>query len=346
MANLYLIQNDTHFKNFMQTITVDDFFIDIGRFTGQNLFDKEKLAGNEIKIPHENFNFFRANSIAKLYFLLNLNSKIKKILKNHTFEKVILGNDGAIQKLIIEKLKNKNSVFVEMWLDGLISLVDNKRINKLKIINSKFFDSLNIGYFFPSVIGFYKRINTIFVMHSSVVDEYKNFNEFISLDKIKPTIFPRHAILLAKPRDVNLDKLSILYLTSAWEFHGRKKEQNAQERQILKLIELLKNNNEANFRIRIHPRDDKEFYEKNNISPWVSNILSFEEDIINSHIVISARSTGLLEAEMIKKTVIIYNEGYGEKLFNSYTVNLKRADSIQELNKLIEKQSLALKKVI
>lgn len=35
--NLYIIQNDTHFKNFIELATEGDFFIDLARFTGQDI---------------------------------------------------------------------------------------------------------------------------------------------------------------------------------------------------------------------------------------------------------------------------------------------------------------------
>lgn len=339
MTHLYLIQNDTHMKNFKTLMCENDKYIDLGQFTGQILPDKKSLIGQEIFLPIQKINFFQLSAINRLRFILKNKKTIKKALLNFNFERIIIGNDGAIQKLIIECLPNKQNTHIDMWLDGLISLNTSKILNTIKIINSRLFDYLNLAFIVPSVIGFYKRIEILYVMHSSILNEYKNFSSLIKLSKIKLVTFPRHHELLKKANTtIHSDRTIVLYLTSAWEFHGKKIEQEKQRVQIMNLINSFNNNKNISFRVRVHPRDTDEIYLGKHISKWLSTTPNFEDDIINSHIVISARSTGLLEASMINKKAIIYNEGFGDKYLNEYTNTLDKYDSIYEILEIIKKK--------
>ncbi|WP_272674282.1 MULTISPECIES: hypothetical protein [unclassified Providencia] len=334
MSILYLIQNDTHMKNFKTLMNENDKYIDLGKLTGQKLFGKELLIGQEIFLPIENTNFFKLPPLERLLFVLKNRKKIKKELSTFKFKSVIIGNDGALQKLIIESLPDKK-ICIDMWLDGLISLNSSKYLNTFKIINSKLFEYLNLAFFVPSVIGFYKKIRILYVMHDSVLSEYKKFGLLINTNKIKPITFPRHKELLQKIKKLNSDRIIVLYLTSAWEFHGKTAEQQIQREQILDLINLFKDKKAISFRIRVHPRDSDDIYSNSDVSQWLSDSSNFEDDIINSHFVISARSTGLLEAEMISKKVIIYNKGFGDKYLNEYTQTLTRYDSTSEILTLV-----------
>ncbi|MBB6753989.1 hypothetical protein HEO23_023180, partial [Escherichia coli] len=68
--NLYIIQNDTHFKNFIELATEGDFFIDLARFTGQDinyeLFYKKGVS--EINLGLHDANFYLFSSYQKIKF--------------------------------------------------------------------------------------------------------------------------------------------------------------------------------------------------------------------------------------------------------------------------------------
>lgn len=334
MGCLYLIQNDTHLKNFKELITDTDYFIDIGRLISQELPINEIRHGTELRLKGEGSRFYFLNFIQKIVFLIKFKFNNQQTLSQLDFSKVIIGNDGAIQRLIVDSLPNKN-IPVEMWLDGIISLKSSYYPNLFKIILSKFTSFFSCSYFFPSVIGFYEKIVRLNVMDDSVKAEYLGFKSFINLDIINVVLFPRHKYLVDlanefKTKNVIKSKKRVLYLTSAWLFHNHKKEHEYQLSHVKELLKLLGDNESYEFQIRIHPRENRNDYDfvpsKN-----MSLLKNFEDDLCLADCVISARSTGLFEADKIGKPVIVYNEFFEQKMLNDFLDGLDFANSSKEL---------------
>jgi hypothetical protein len=334
MSCLYLIQNDTHLKNFKGLITDADCFIDIGRLISQELSINEIKFGKELHLKGEGSRFYFLNFIQRIIFLITFKRNNQQALSQLNFDKVIIGNDGAIQRLIIDSLPNKN-IPVEMWLDGIVSLKSSYYRNGIKIILGKFAALFSCSYFFPSVIGFYERIVYLNVMDDSVKAEYLRYKSFINIDNINVTLFPRHKYLVDlanefKTKNVKKAKKRVLYLTSAWLFHNHKKEHKYQLSHVKELLRLSKTNESYEFKIRVHPREDKSDYSfvpSNNMSL----LESFEDDLCLADCVISARSTGLFEADKIGKPVIVYNEFFEQKMLNDFLNSLDFANSSTEL---------------
>ena len=339
MGYLYLIQNDTHLKNFKGLITDADYYIDIGRLISQELPINEIKRGKELRLKGEGSRFYFLNFIQKIVFLKTFKCNNRETLSQLNFDKVIIGNDGAIQRLIIDSLPNKN-VAVEMWLDGIVSLKNNYYRNLFKIIVSRFTAFFSCSYFFPSVIGFYEKIVCLNVMDESVKAEYIRFKGFINLDIINVELFPRHKYLIEvanefKTKKTIKSKKRVLYLTSAWLFHNHKKEHEYQLSHVKELLELLRNNESYEFQIRVHPRENKSDYD---FVPSVnmSFLESFEKDLCLADCIISARSTGLFEADKIGKPVIVYNEFFKHKMLNDFLDSLDFANSGKELIVLLK----------
>ncbi|ELX6117460.1 hypothetical protein SJ414_000559 [Escherichia coli] len=340
--NLYIIQNDTHFKNFIELATEGDFFIDLARFTGQGinyeLFYKKGVS--EINLGLHDANFYLFSSYQKIKFCFNFEMIVKKIISAYRFEKIITGNDGALQKIIIKQaLKNNSKGRVEMWLDGLISLNKNRVINSAKVFMSYIADKIGLSSYVPSVIGTSSYVDTLYVMDQSVIKEYNFLMIKPKVKKIEKRLFPRHKklISLAHNHERRAQVCKVLYLTSAWSFHGHNKCQNIQYHQILNLLSNFEGNKDIDFQIRIHPRDIITNYSEIPVGV-ISRVKSFEEDILSASIIISARSTGLFEADMIGKKVIVYDEGFEGDFMNEYFDTLPRCVDLNEINSFISQQ--------
>lgn len=338
MPDLYIVQNDTHMKNFSQMMKRTDFYIDISNLTGQKSSYDELLAGfNEIELGIDEVSFFSLSSFKRVFFLLKNSIAIKRIMLGRRFDNVIIGNDGAIVKLILNNLDYNPIVY--MWLDGLLSLRQSYRLNILKLILIRSFECLNLSYLCPSVIGFDRRISKLYVMDESVKNEYNFFERFINLDKVEVKAFPRHEILAQSSFKVNTGfKLRVLYLTSAWEFHGHKYESEIQDEQIKLLLHQFSSYDNVEFVIRTHPRENKFKYEKYN-SVNLSEIKDFEVDILSSDFIISARSTGLFEADKFGKNVAIFNHKFSDSFMNDYFKNLAIFESAEEICELVVSMS-------
>lgn len=154
--NLYIVQNDTHYKNFIELGIYGDYVINLSRVTGQTL-DFQPYCGKgikEIKIDVPEANIYTMNSFQRILFCYNFKKVIKKVFIGISFKKIIIGNDGALQKIIIEAAKRTNrDLEVDMWLDGLVSLRHSKWVNSAKLILSLIAEQFKISFYFPSVIG-------------------------------------------------------------------------------------------------------------------------------------------------------------------------------------------------
>lgn len=334
MAVLYLIQNDTHLKNFCKKITELDYFIDVGRLTGQRLNLDEIECGSEVVIHSKSVNFYSMGALQRALFLVGFRFKNKHIFKSINVSHVVVGNDGAIQKLIVESLGDGLAV-VDMWLDGIIDLNDRYRVNLIKIVLGRIAERLGCAYLFPSVIGAYSRIRMLYVMDKSVKDEYSKFCRFIDSDKVQVTLFPRHKLLMSVARRFEQEGgrkpiRRILYLTSAWRFHGHEKEHGFQVKHVEALLNAFESHKVYKLFVRVHPREneaDYAFVPRDSIS----NFMSYEEDLCSSDVVVSARSTGLFEANKIGKSVLIYNESFGLRFLNGFLKKLNRVEAVDEL---------------
>lgn len=63
----------------------------------------------------------------------------------------------------------------------------------------------------------------------------------------------------------------------------------------------------------------------------MSLLKNFEDDLCLADCVISARFTGLFEADKIGKPVIVYNEFFEQKMLNDFLDGLDFANSSKEL---------------
>ncbi|HFQ4863319.1 TPA: hypothetical protein ACGUTL_004359 [Vibrio vulnificus] len=328
---LYLIQNDTHLKNFSFLMEEGDYYINLGRITGQADFCNINLKGEEITIDISNADFYSLGSISRILYVFKFTKSVKRALNGILFSSVVIGNDGSLQKAIINSLSRRVPVY--MWLDGLVSSLDNKA-NLIKLSVMRCAEIFNIDHYFPSVIGTSSSINEIFMMHDSVLNEYAKIGKYVSINKYKVKCFPRHIDL----KQINSSPSKrVLYLTSAWEFHGFHKEHKFQSDQINDLVNHAENLKDLGYKlaIRKHPRDFSDYNSNETISTYLSKIDSFENDINNSSHVISARSTGLLEASMVDRKVIVFNKWFNETHKNSYIDSLPYINEINELDKFL-----------
>jgi len=329
MSVLYLVQNDTHLKNFHRKMTKSDIYIDIASLTGQRL-DYSGVSGKELVLNCVESEFYRLNAFQRIRYLIRFWRANRRILASISVDSIVIGNDGAIQRLILDSIKNRG-VPVDMWLDGLIELRTKYRLNYAKVALGRLFEHFGISYFVPSVIGTYGRLRALYVMDQCVKDEYLPLANFVSQEKVRVTQFPRHKLLIEiASRSHKLrapgQKKRILYLTSAWLFHGYDSEHQAQLNHIRSLMDVFLESDEFEFSVRIHPRESHLNYD---FLPagCLSSVENYEEDLCGSDIILSARSTGLFEAAKIGLPVYIYNDGFGERFVNGFYKTLERIDS-------------------
>lgn len=339
MSVLYLIQNDTHLKNFSTLINPDDYYINLSVYSGQNLDCKMLSHATELNLWNVQCNFYHMSPWQRLWFIFRFRQKVKNITRDHSFRKIVIGNDGALQKSIIEWVVKNDSPEVELWIDGLLSLRSYPIRNSIKLFIQKISEFMKLSFFVPSVIGFYKQIDTVFVMHESVQRELLHYRWALPKLKIKVCLFPRHELLIDKSKKVEANhNRKVLYLTSAWGFHGHSKEQAQQEKQVAELVAFFMSNpiEGVSLKIRVHPRDKVDNY-KEICGEFLSVCPDFEDDLISSDVIVSIRSTSIFEAQMLHKKAFIFNKGFGTRFLNSYLSEVQSFDELNELHEAIKK---------
>lgn len=331
---LYVVQNDTHYKNFKSLAKKGDAVVDLSSLIGSEPYCYPDFV--EVFKPSISANYYRLNSLERVAFILRLKESIRAITKQIVVEKVVIGNDGAMQRLIISMLNQNHSVQVEMWLDGLISF-RSKRLTLLgKYWLGRLFESFGVPFLAPSVIGTYSRIEKLFVMHESVVQEYSELFKAVA-KKCEVRVFPRHEELLrtASEDRVNDDVKNVRYMTSAWLFHGHLKADNWQRRQVETLYKYFSLRSDYKFILRVHPRDDIDSYLEIDGLHIESANVTFEQSLVSSDVVMSARSTALMEGQLLGKRVILYDQYFDGFSLTGYLSSLPRVNDVTELDQLL-----------
>jgi len=110
------------------------------------------------------------------------------------------------------------------------------------------------------------------------------------------------------------DSLNVLYATGSYKWHGLGAEAQLQDSDLADLVAFARCHPEVAVRIRVHPREDASEYRRRS---WPDN-LEFSnasrrsplEDVAWSSVLVTARSTMALEAQLVGVPVIIYTANF------------------------------------
>jgi len=344
---LFILQNDTHAKNF--SVLINDIN-DAKAFDVVILDNVTKLKTDIYFANHpklENINFIYLPNVseqsfylAKAFTRMKIVNKIISYLTAHSlfntegYDYIYLGNDGAIQKVLLKYISKRNEKSkVILMVDGF--LTKKKGVKQyIKRCLSRCCDALSLSHYFPSEIGMCKKIDHIIVMHSSVKEILVFYG--VPPNKIEISLLPRHRKLADLKINKNFNKngpIKVLYVATAYMWHSLEREHKSQVEQIIQVKKLISPN--VNLTIRMHPRDNLQFYPDgfwNNLN--ISNV-SLEDDLMEHDLIISSRSSAIFDAILSGCSVAIYNEFFEHIAIESPFDTLPVCNNIIELNTLI-----------
>lgn len=308
MTTVYIVQNETHLTNFISISKNDsDIFIVTDLYCGFEIPLKHinDINKRSYRIPKGD-GIYRVGLFSRLIELIKFRPSDIDLLVENKVSKLVIGNDGAVQKKIYHYLKSKNSQLrVELWSDGLLEKVNKKNfrglINLFEPISHKF----QFDCYLPSISCTSSMLDTIFVMSDSCLKSVKK-NGFKG-DEIKVTEFPRH-INLKQIKRTTLCK-RILVVVSAFSWHGRDDIEKWEIQLVESLVEISAKITNFELAIRPHPRSSEALKNAIEISKLKSTIDNCEFDIVNSDVVISYASTCLFDAYAVGKEVLVYEQG-------------------------------------
>ena len=342
-ATVYIVQNENHAINFsLDAKGKNNFFIYLDNLTGLSSFNSNiKTVENAIFLGKENTpSFYQTNFINKLSIILKVKKEISSdITRLNDFNelKIIIGNDGSLQKLIIYEIKKRlkrNCRFsVELWIDSLIMRRKMSLKKHSKELISQIAHNFKISYLLPSEFSKFPLIDRFYVADETIKNTL--VANGIEEEKIKIKIFPRIKFMLNEFTSKEEINNRLLFISGAWTWHGYPGVERWQKKIIEDLIELKERKIlNADLFIRNHPRQSKE--STGSIpAKYVSKYKSFEEDIVNSTTIISFRSSALYDAKVLGKKVLVYEEKSPFHETNDFIETLTKVRNLEEINKYL-----------
>lgn len=324
---LFFPQNKTHIENMLPVAKELEkkgykvSFLDASLVYNQNIYEKG-FEFNKIELSLQLYKAFAFLSfLEKIKFI----TRYKKELTDYNFEvfdSFIYGNDGALQRVLIEKYKSKKHFLI---LDGIISdysfsFVDIIRYSKNKLFDiadfirrtikkklNMVFAYLPYNYYLPSDVGC-SNLTKVFVI-SDYVSRYIRSQTLMNT-KVIVSGMPRYKFLKDCNSIISGEKLKILYITQGYLWHNEYENDRLQHKTLKKLIANFEANKldlKCQLTVRVHPRDEVGRYDYVFQKKWITledkstNIYS---SINNNDTVLGVNSTVLLEAMSIGKKVI------------------------------------------
>jgi hypothetical protein len=255
----------------------------------------------------------------KSIYLMNYTERFFNILKNLKITKkckdirnhiLIIGNDGAIQRLIINKVKPSKSFIVT---DTLIS----NSIFRGKLIKwlFQFSNYFSLSHLVPGV-SYLTAVDAIFVAEPYYKNIIKTYYKNLLVYNVNMPIHLNNRKKYYELKKIQNDKnINIIYITSAYKWHRLFEDHLCQQQDIRDLIRNYGADKEIFLRFRIHPREDKLDYD------WLKDLkidnidISTENTLVDdlswcNKLVTTISSVGV-EARRLGIPTYIYIKNFG-----------------------------------
>lgn len=289
--------------------------------------------------------FYRLNGFERMKFIIKNKSFFLSLIDLNPDDSLIVGNDGAIQRLFINELTKKKGKSY-LLLDGNLAL--NKGIIFLmKKLLFKCAEFLGFSFLVPSIRG-HSKVEKIFVMHDCI-------KQILIKEGVKSQIesftFPRYwqltEINKAAEEANSKNHCNILYITSAFKWHSATREHKKQLIDIKELDAYLeRNKSKVKGKVRIHPRENiADYYAINLKNTTFDNNVDYIDSLIWADVIITTVSTMAYEANLMGKRVYLYNKNIKTNntllcIGESKTIKINNFDAIN-----LEDRFFSLEKV-
>lgn len=246
---------------------------------------------------------------SRMIWLFRNAKQIERLVDD--IETLVVGNDGAVQRIFLKTVRRRAGK-TAILVDGLLFPFGRSLMKRLhfhcRMAIFRAMDELGFGYMAPSIVGL-SAVDQIFVMTESVKTVLK-LNGCRS--PISVIALPRHADLAkaVKYSRGNLDySFNLLYVTSAFAWHGAMDEAKRQQEDLADIVELARKRPDMRLAIRVHPREAIDFYNKLELPANVTlraSSIDLALDLAAARCVVTARSTVAWEARYVGVPVYLY----------------------------------------
>ena len=329
---IFLAQNDNDYENFKNLYDpLVDYIFDLSEVAGDTIRNVDINLANcvKLKLPKQNkFGIYQTQgfSRAKLLWRIDLNDIFS--LSNEITE-LIMGCDGALQRKIIAKVRDiYPDCRTTVWSDGLLGPHEESlKWHVLRLIEP-LASRYGFSWLLPSEICGSSLVDKVFVLTDSCRSAL--LCNRVAPSKVEVKSFPRFN---NQESDVKIktDSRRILYVVSAFEWHGRS-DIEAWEVDVVNKISNL--TQKENINIRVHPRSGITLRKAVQESGLRSSINNVTDDILASATIISFASSCLFEAALAGKNALVYEKGAPYIKRAKFIESLKKVSNIKDMNEL------------
>ncbi|MFM0324947.1 hypothetical protein [Caballeronia glebae] len=339
MSTLFVVQNDTHAKNFnimareavARGEAVSILLLDGATHESTQRFFDESLNPLIRHVEQTSNAFYRSGNMCRARTCLQFRAWARETIG--TFDHVVLGNDGALQKIIVKAARARSAnCRVSVVLDGLLTREKGLRaLTKRRL--QRLAENLNLDALFPSTVGISCLIDDITVMHTSVADVLR-FHGSKAQDIVVAPL-PRHAAIRATARRYESGKTRILFLGGAYLWHNEQVGHSRQVEDFSAFCEFATRSTDVECRLRIHPRDDISIYRQLDSARLQvgGSGNSLEHDLAWADIVVASRSSGLFDAMLAGRRVFVYTAHFPLPNDDTFFSSLPSVSTFEELRK-------------
>lgn len=319
----FVAQNETHAHNFSllaERLVAAGLppseikIIHLDRATGLNTMHHRSQWSEVIELPTIE-SFYRLSGWRRVIYISQASRTLAESVPSCKI--LVIGNDGAMQRKMANTVRAAGGQIV-LLLDGLLAppsqgfLASARR--RLKRMVFELAGAVGLDYVVPSEIGFFSS-DLAFVMNDRVGEILRTVMPKVRVEVIQ---LPRHewateqfGVALSSRRK---EDDAITYVTSAFLWHGSQAGHKLQLADLQDFDDFAKANPERKFRIRVHPREQVDYYYRRAWSPNItisSSTTPLLADLANAEAVITPRSTVALEAADLGIPVLVYQRNFG-----------------------------------
>lgn len=279
---LFFPQNDSHIAN-MESISewLKEQGYGITYVDTSNIYHQKISLGSEyhiikIDLPLQT-SFYRLSALDRMKYVYRFNKEIPDLLISE-YDILIIGNDGALQRILINRFRKEKKKTV-MLLDGLISDYSFSLKEIVAYSSHPFRDCLKrlkksirenivkkcasseLSPFLPGLIGI-SPVSDIFVIGTHSKEVIQRIN---SKSTVHDLGLPRFWKTFNHCNFSCQDPSKVCYFPSAYKWHGQFREDEAQHQDIRMCCELIQQINQKYAQslqliIKMHPRESAEDY--------------------------------------------------------------------------------------
>lgn len=327
--------------------------LNTGEFFGYNFEGDLRLDFQSIYgLNYANTSGLRRNLITILIIIKN-KKFINKLLRN--YDEVIIFSEPALFRyiinnakklglrthLIMEGMRSNNLISFNYIINFSSNLLRKQLILRVKYLIAKIFRGSSIDHLLPGLNGS-TRVDYIYP-----IGEYsKNVISKIVTNSTKILDYgiPRYSHIKPFKKNNIIKKKKLYYYTSAFSWHGKHSLSTAQSKDLLLLIDFVKNNNDFFLVIKNHPKgiisNKIKELRLNNLE--IDYEYNLEKDFNNGYMFFANLSTiiaeGLLYGMKIYSVLINFDK---IEFINSFVHHLphKVIDSEFELLKILNNEN-------